>query len=300
MMTHKLEKIDNIVKKYELKESCLYKLTTKEKMEKILFKKFKILSKLTKDSNYHIFCLEQKNGKKREIQVPKPGLLKIHKRIANLFYCIEVPDYLHSGVKGKSYITNAKAHLGNYPVLKIDISDFYNSISKKSIFNFFRIAMKAGEEIAGVLAGLCSYAEHLPTGSQISMPLSFFLNKKMFDELNNLSRKNNIAMSLYVDDLTFSGDNVNELFLKQVKRIIVNSGFNIKKEKTRLYGRNDNKLITGVIVKGDNIKVSNKQKKLIFNTPSKKTEKALIGRLHAAGNIEPFYKDLAKNPQWLF
>ena len=45
---------------------------------------------------------------------------------------------------------------------------------------------------------------HLISGSPSSQILSYLVNQQMFGELQQYSNKNNITMSIYVDDITFS------------------------------------------------------------------------------------------------
>lgn len=143
-------------KSYSLKDSGLYNVTTKKRLEDRLQKPINELVTLADDSNYRVFFLEKPNGKKREIQAPTLGLDIVQTRIASLLVRIAMPDFVHSGVKGRSNVTNAKVHVGDHPVLVMDVKNFYPSISKKSIYHFFHNTMKAAPDVAGILAELCS------------------------------------------------------------------------------------------------------------------------------------------------
>src|SRR5687768_9339222 len=68
------------------------------------------LNRLTKDlGNFKLFSI-RKHGKDRAIQEPKRELQRIHRRVHDLLSRVQVPDYLHSAVAGKSYLSNAAAH----------------------------------------------------------------------------------------------------------------------------------------------------------------------------------------------
>jgi hypothetical protein len=264
------------------------------------------LEALADDSNYRVFFHEKENCKKREIQAPTQGLDIVQTRIASLLVRVAMPDYVHSGVKGRSNVTNAKVHIGDHPVLAMDIRNFYPSISKKSIYHFFYHTMKAAPDVAGILAELCSYDDHIPTGSRLSMPLSFWTNHSMYGELQSICDSQGVTMSSYVDDLTFSGPPVNKLFERNVARIVSNAGLTIHPDKTRLYRGDEPKLITGVIVGTDEIAVRNEHHKLIYilfnemklannNKQLIAIHEELLGRLNAAGQIDPAFKQRAKN-----
>ena len=69
------------------------------------------LSALAKDAgNFRLFSITGASGKSREIQGPKRRLQWLHARIHTLLSRVEVPEYLHSAVRGRSYISNAAAH----------------------------------------------------------------------------------------------------------------------------------------------------------------------------------------------
>jgi retron-type reverse transcriptase len=292
-------------KAYTLKDSGLYNVTTKKRLEELLQKPVSELEKLADNSNYRIFYLEKPDGKKREIQAPNLELDIVQTRIVSLLVRVTMPDYVHSGIKGKSNVTNAKVHIGDHPVLTMDIRGFYPSITKKSIYHFFHKTMNASSDVAGILAELCSYQDHIPTGSRLSMPLSFWVNFPMYSRIYSLCERQNITMSIYVDDLTFSGKAVNNLLKKHIKQIVKSSGLAIHPDKTRLYQHNEPKLITGVIVSENGINVRNKHHKAIYNLFNeiekvdsddvlKTLQEELIGRLNAAGQIDLKFKQRAK------
>jgi len=292
-------------KLYSLKDSPLYNLTTKKRLEKLLGKPINKLKGLLSKSNYRVFFIE-KNGKKREIQAPTYELDVVHTRIASMLVRLAVPDYLHSGIKGRSNITNAEVHIGDHPVLTMDIQKFYPSVTKKSIYHFFHHTMNSAPDVAGVLAELCSYEDHIPTGSRLSMPLSFWANHTMYSNINSFCTRKEGVMSVFVDDLTFSGKNVNKLFRQSVEGIIKDAGLIVHPDKTQLYRRDIPKLITGVIVDDNGMKVRNKHHKAIYSLFAdipkcaddgqlETMQKQLVGRLNAAGQIDSAFKQRASN-----
>ena len=91
--------------------------------------------------NYRLFSIVNENGKPRSIQWPKRRLQGIHTRIHRLLSRVAVPKYLHSAVRGKSYVSNAAAHDPKMPTIKIDVKKFFPSVSRVAIFNFFADAL---------------------------------------------------------------------------------------------------------------------------------------------------------------
>lgn len=304
-MARKLKlKVDHKRRKHQLVESSFYKLKTKRKLAALLRVTIPELKIATSDvGNYVVFEQEGKSGKPRTIQHPKDNQKAIHCRTASLLCRIELPDYLHSGRKKHSHVTNAKAHKGDKKVLTTDIKAFFPSTTRKMVFNFFYNVMKCSSDVADLLASICTYNKHIPTGSQLSMPLAFWANIRMFEQLDVLSRSHNVNMTVYVDDLTFSGDAINRHFLSVVKKIIKANGHIAHPDKTKIFGKSDIKVITGVAIKNEDMLITNKQHKLIYESleqwkgcrdepliASLITPK-LLGRLHAHSNIEPRLKD---------
>ena len=206
-------KIQTNNKSYSLSDSPLYKLKSKKRLEKILQNSLQELVNLSvEDGNYTVFDDAQKPGKPRKIQKPNSKLDVVHTRIASLLSRVVTPDYLHSGKKKHSNVTNAQAHVGSSSLLTTDVKSFFPSTSRKMVFSFFYSVMQCSADVADILAGVSTYYNQVPTGSRISMPLAFWANIRMFNELHALSKKHSVQMTVYVDDVTFSGDQVNKLF----------------------------------------------------------------------------------------
>jgi hypothetical protein len=288
-------------KRYNINQSPLYKLRNKKKLASILkvpsLQSLKAITCLVKP--YTTFNVTIK-GKLKSVEVPSRELYPIHARLFNLLTRIESPDYLHSGIKGRSYITNAKAHRGLKKAYTLDVVRFYPSISRRKVAAFFRDTMKCSKDVAAVLSDLSTYDDHIPTGSPLSQRLAYLTCKKMFDEVYEVSLGAKVLMTCYVDDLTFSGDNVSRRWIYDtIKRIITKHGF--KTHKDRFFGPDRPKEITGVIVDGNKLKVCNRHHKAIYdlileipkNDDIETVDKLydrLIGKLSAAAQIEGNFK----------
>lgn len=297
-------KVSTKNKSYPITDSPLYKLKSKKKLASLLCVSINDLSVLKRDEgNYSIFEQLSKKNKIRKIQKPLEKLDVVHTHIASLLLRIAMPEYLHSGKKSCSNITNAKAHLNHQKLMTTDIRSFFPSTTREMIFSFFFSIMKMSPDVADILSHICTCHERLPTGSRISMPLAYFANSRMFDEMNQLCEKFRVKMTVYVDDLTFSGDNVNRLFCSVIRKIINKHGHVMHPTKTKLYAGDKPKLVTGVIVFGDSLKVRNEQHYLmareielwkiikdVEQAKDTRTAKKLFGRLYSMGVIEKRYR----------
>jgi hypothetical protein len=244
-------------------------------------------------SNYRVFGIQQ-GEKTRQVEVPKPILERIHRRLFSLFERIEKPDYLQSGVKGRSYITNARLHVGPVPLVKIDVKKFYPSVDSAKVYRLFHEALHCSPDVAGLLTRLTTYDGHVPTGSCVSQLLAFFAAKPMFDELDNLAATQELRFSCYVDDMTFSGACATPALLWAAKKVVHSHGF--KYHKDHCYTAEQGKLVTGVLVCADNIAILPSKEHTLWrqthdlgsgNREQQLTAvSSLIGSVVAAGQIE--------------
>lgn len=296
-------------KSYRLQDSALYKIKTKNHLARVLLvdvEKFQFINEIC--TQYNVFTTVAKTNKVREIQTPINFLEIIHNRIASLLCRIKTPNYIHSGKKNHSNISNAKAHSGNnLQVMTIDIEKFFPSTASTKIYDFFLHGLKCSRTVSKLLTQLCTYNDCLPTGSRISMPLAFFANMLMFQEMDYLAHKHQINMTVYVDDITFSSSKISSLFYKLIKKITLRHGHSINDTKTKFYNHHQPKLITGVILKGNSLLIRNRHHKELYeikelyslikiNNPEQLSEirNKLIGKLYSCGVINSKYKSEAK------
>jgi hypothetical protein len=248
-------------KPYPVNQCALYKVGSKARLAKILGTTVERLIFLSRSlNNYRSFELPQvtcpftkKVTKARWVQEPKPELRRIHERIQKLLRRVESPDYAHAAIRGRSYCSNAIAHKNGARVATFDIRKFYPSTLKSHVFNFFADQLLCARDVAALLASLtcCSSTalrSGLPTGSPISPIISLFANKPLFDELNNLAQANKLIFTCYVDDLTFSGDTLPQGLQYQVAVLLKKYGHLLSESKTKFFGADQAKHVTGVVI----------------------------------------------------
>ncbi len=250
---------------------------------------------------YRIFEIET-NGKRRGVQEPKELLQRLHRRIAELLRRVACPEYLHSGIRGRSYLTNAFSHDISVPIIKLDIRKFYPSTCKPAIYKFFHETMHCRRDVAGLLADLLTYHHHLPTGSGASQVIAYWVFRQLFDEISLLARANDLVMTCYVDDITISGPSAGKRVLREAQLII--SRYGLRSHKAKAFAAMEPKVVTGVCITPAGRKVPNalllaikrgyQGMDLGDEAAKRKAAKSLLGRLQAAGQIEPIYMDRAR------
>jgi hypothetical protein len=197
----------------------------------------------------------------REIQWPKPLLRKVHKRVAVLLSRLQTPEFLHSAVTGRSYISNANKHTAEQPTVKVDLKKFFPSVRAAAVFHFFRDRMLCEADVAAVLTKLLTVDGHLPTGSSVSPVLSYFAYSDMFSEIEAIAARRGCTMTLYVDDMTFTGPGANCGLIHEVRQIA--RRYRQWAHKTQVFRARQPKVITGVAITKVGPKLPNRRQKAI-------------------------------------
>lgn len=261
------------MKKYPYHQSPFYKCTTKRRLSETLKTDIsrikKMIQKIENTKAYYHF--PEKGG--RDITSPNAQLKKIQKRINNLLSRIEIPGWVHGGVKGKSVQTNASVHKNSKVFLKLDLKNFFDNCLRERIYQYFHSKLKMSKDTAKIMTDLTTYKNKLATGSPTSTYLSFLAYENMFTQINKLIASKNMLMTLYIDDITISGygriKNLSTL-TSRIDNILKKYGHRLNNAKT-YYGTADNyPVITGVVIDpSGKLKVPNKQRYKIVNSLKK-------------------------------
>ena len=282
------------------------------------------------------------SGKPRLIEPPKEELKRVQARLKNLLSTIPVPENVFSGIRGRSYADNAKFHVGSRRrnVYKIDITAFFPSISRETVYSFFREELQCSSDVSEILCNLTTIdlsraiisnqerikeflrsknitcINHLISGAPTSQILSYLVNHKMFDEMQNISDTNHAIMTVYVDDVTFSSEErLSSQFMKKIIAVVKKYGYRLSKAKTQSYSKAYPKVITGVVVNREGKptvknalrkRIVDEYRQLANDQGNLKDIQRLRGLLTAARQIEPgifptiykfaFSKDNAESP----
>lgn len=219
-----------------------------------------------------------KEGKPRLIEPPRKELKVIQKRIKQMLGKIMVPSNVFSGVKGRSYADNAVMHTGENRrnLFKIDLTAFFPSISRETVYCFFFEDLCCSPDIAEILTNFTtididktqancldeiysfldskgvSCKNHLISGAPTSQIMSYLVNHRMFDEMQKVADDNKAVMTVYVDDVTFSTENrISKDFRDRIIAIVRKYGYQISKTKVKKYTKLYPKLVTGVVIDSD-------------------------------------------------
>lgn len=232
-------------------------LSDKEKIKKLY-----ILSNNI-ERNYKKYEIPKKDGSKRVIYEPSYFLKCIQKRIlSNVLEGFKVSKYATAYVKGKSIKDNALLHLGKKILLKLDIKDFFNSISFMDVYNRCFLEEYFPKSVRILLTYLCTYNEFLPQGAPTSSYISNLIMRNFDEKIGAFCGENNINYTRYSDDMTFSGDFDVKKVIYKVKDELKKLGMQLNYDKIRVIYSNNSQTVTGICV-NEKVQVLRKKRKKI-------------------------------------
>jgi len=218
--------------------------------------------------HYVTFAIPKRNGESRLIMAPKTRLKRIQRSLLNeLVDRLPVNQHAHGFLRGRSIRSGAEPHVGKAVVLKMDIKDFFPSVTFGRVRGFL-IAMGYSYPVATTLAVVMTEAERQPVnidgelvyvpigqrhcvqGAPTSPGLCNALCMRLDRRMAGVAKKYGWQYTRYADDLTFSGDSIehSRTIQRLVNQICEDEGFSLNPDKTRLQRRGRRQSVTGVVV----------------------------------------------------
>ncbi|WP_205622199.1 reverse transcriptase family protein [Vibrio coralliilyticus] len=234
-----------------------------EHLSKLLGVELSLLSRICtlNERFYRLFNLAKRHDGFRHIESPYPKLKYIQRWINdNILSALPVHNNVFSYLQGKSHISNAKMHIGCKQMLKLDLVNFFGHISISQVEKVF-IDCGYTEDLSNKLAKICTYYDHLPQGAPTSPALSNIIFYDLDCVFYDISQSNGLTYTRYADDLFFSGDNITKDVIDDIFSYLKDHGFSINDDKSRLVKDNQRKVVTGLVVQSDAIRVPKKMRR---------------------------------------
>jgi hypothetical protein len=257
----------SVPRRHPIDQSRLYKLRSRRRLAELVgHTRDSLDAVLSMDRPYSKREMEQvRNGKvkRRTIQEPRGDLRSIHADVSRLLSRIEPPGFLFCPVKRRSYVSNAAQHVKSKVVRTLDIKNYYPSTPRHRVFWFFNTIMMCSRDVSGVLAKLLTVDAALATGSTVSPILSFFAFYDMWLAIAKIAHAANCIITVYIDDITLSGDNVPDWLVWKIRKQIYSRGLRYHKER---HYHGDFAEVTGIVLRDGKMTVPNRQLKKAFDT----------------------------------
>lgn len=199
-------------------------------------------------SFYRHFSIKKVCGGVRDIYEPLPSLKEIQRWILdNILYKCNYSEFAKGFVIGKSIRDNARFHRKQPKVLSLDIENFFPSIKAGRIYNLFK-RLGYQPRLVHLLTSLCTLNGCLPQGAPTSPALSNLISFRIDKRLSGFALKQKVRYTRYADDITFSGDFDEGKLIKFTRKILVEEGFKLNENKTRLMKQHQRQEVTGIVV----------------------------------------------------
>lgn len=274
---------------HSLRECALFGITNHRRLAKLLCWRDppSSLRVFAEGNHYSRYVHQSRPGKSRTIQAPSRNLKRIQNRIRDLLSRVALPDYLHSGRKGRSYLSNSAVHCSTAgATVTVDIHNYYPSISSERIAAFFEKNLQCSPDISKTLARLLCCDGHLATGSPASTLVSFWVHRQIFDSIAERVSNSDGVFSLYVDDIAITGDGFGHSDVAWIQRLLRAGGLTLKVEKSRVFSKDAPKLVTGRAFRHgvsrapnqQHLKMRNARKDLARDPSSSALRSTLVGR----------------------
>jgi hypothetical protein len=235
--------------------------------------------------NYRYRTLARRGGLPRVIEIPKARLKEVQRWILHAILD-EIPAHraAHGFVRGRSVAGHAASHSGRAVVLRLDLKDFFASVSAGRVYGIFR-TVGYPPAVAHALTGPTTNAlppsvwatvepldpavdprlvqarfwlgrqlatPHLPQGAPTSPALANLAAFRLDRRLGGLARRLGFSYSRYADDLVFSSRRPVRRDLAALQSgaasVVADEGFRLNPAKTMVRSAAARQSVCGVVV----------------------------------------------------
>lgn len=220
--------------------------------------------------HYSRFTIPKKKGGVRVLSSPKTRLRVAQSwLLQNVLADLPVHEAARAFRPGTSIVDNAAPHVGRAVIVKMDLKDFFPSLSVKRVKGFFG-SLGYNEGVATLFALLAtetpriavsfdgkrrfvavSKQRALPQGACTSPALTNLLCRGLDARLQGAAKSWGFVYTRYADDLTFSHADSNApvgALLALVRKIIAVQDLVVNEEKTQILRPSDRQNVTGLVV----------------------------------------------------
>jgi RNA-directed DNA polymerase len=231
--------------------------------------------------NYRYAAVPRRSGLPRLIEAPKLRLKEVQRWVLRqILDHVPVHDAAQGFTAGRSIIDHARRHSGQHVLLRLDLADFFASVSAGRVFGIFQ-TLGYEAPVAHVLTGLTTNVvpqhvwnvvhaaaasapvpatfrlgralatPHLPQGAPTSPALANLAAFRLDRRLSGLAASQGLRYSRYADDLAFSGARLRRRgadLEALVATILRDEGFALNDDKTVLRTAAARQSVCGIVV----------------------------------------------------
>jgi hypothetical protein len=159
------------------------------------------------DKRYSVYQIPKRDGSLRTIEAPQAELKTVQRAtLDKLLHLIPLNPHAEGFRRNRSIVSNSTRHVGQKVVIKVDLKDFFPSITADRVMGLF-LALGFPRQVASLLARLTTCNGRLATGAPTSPVISNLVCRRLDRRMASLGLKSQFEYSRYADDLTFSSQN---------------------------------------------------------------------------------------------
>ncbi|WP_421588920.1 reverse transcriptase family protein [Stenotrophomonas sp. AS2] len=209
------------------------------------------LLKWSSAMKFRLKTVLKSDGGLREVYIPhwrlRLILRRINKRILADPATIVWPDYLFGSIPGKfaaeqgligrDYIACAARHCRAKSVLKVDVANFFGSITEYQVYEIYRKFLKFGRGPSLALAKLCCLDGFLVQGAPTSSYIANLIFWKDEHRLVGRLLRKGLTYTRYVDDITVSSSLFSQdynLALRHIDDLLTSRDLSRSERKTAI------------------------------------------------------------------
>lgn len=201
----------------------------------------------------HIHTAEEpkKSGGTRPIAKPnkelKLWLRRMNKLLNKQFPTW--PEFMHGGIKKRSYVTYARPHVGKQCVITVDVKACFDTITQKEVLAAAQKHLGLPNGVAKQLTTRLCFRGKVPQGFPTS---NFMCNLYLLDTLTDLHsdfKKQRLDLGNYVDDIVVSGTIADPAFVvNELATALSRAKLKMNKAKVKVMPRTERQVVCGLLV----------------------------------------------------
>ena len=225
---------------------------------------------------YKTIPMAKSRGGTRKISAPEPILMDVQRwLLKNVLPALSVHSAAYAYRPGVSIVQCAEQHIGARWMVKMDLHDFFGTVSEREVYYLYR-KLGYAKLVAFELARICTRADGadhsmplndnlkigaysvdrlgvLPQGGPTSGYLANAVAGRLDRLINQFSIQNDLVYTRYSDDIAISGAGRFERttgvgVIREISRVMHISGFIPHHSKTRIIPPGARKIILGLQV----------------------------------------------------
>lgn len=234
----------------DIARACLIALALTGRTDWDADKEIRCLYSLSNRSERHYrkIALTKRSGGLRTLYTPDFLLKTVQRNILrNVLSHFPLSPFATAYREKCSTLDNARPHVEQKQILKLDIESFFDNITFIHAYRLFR-KTELPIAVVTLLSRLCCYRDALPQGAPTSPAISNLIMKGFDDSMGQWCQERNIVYTRYCDDMTFSGDFDARQVKNRVSGLLYEMGFALNVRKSRLVMMDKRQTVTGIVV----------------------------------------------------